>query len=85
MATTTEAVDHTADGGAGGPERPSGWRRRLPRYHAVGFGFAAAFFCLSVTPSLLPRGWLLQGLIGGISAAIGYGVGVLAMWLVRKL
>ena len=30
----------------------------------------------SLTPSLLPRGWVLQGLIAGITAAIGYGVGV---------
>ena len=34
------------------------------------------FFCLSLTPSLLPRDWLFQGLIGGINAAIGYGIGV---------
>ena len=38
--------------------------------------FGALFFCLSLTPSLLPRDWLFQGLIGGINAAIGYGVGV---------
>ncbi|MFC8450666.1 alpha/beta hydrolase [Kitasatospora sp. NPDC057223] len=34
--------------------------------------------CLSFTPSLLPRGGLVQGLVWGISAAIGYGLGVLA-------
>ena len=38
--------------------------------------FGALFFCLSLTPSLLPRDWLFQGLIGGINAAIGYGIGV---------
>jgi uncharacterized membrane protein len=36
------------------------------------------FGCLSFTPSLLPRGGLIQGLICGITAAIGYGLGVLA-------
>jgi uncharacterized membrane protein len=36
------------------------------------------FGCLSFTPSLLPRGGLIQGIICGISAAIGYGLGVLA-------
>ncbi|MFJ3877642.1 alpha/beta hydrolase [Streptomyces sp. NPDC090077] len=34
--------------------------------------------CLSFTPSLLPRGGVLQGLIAGISGAIGYGLGVIA-------
>ena len=33
--------------------------------------------CLSLTPSLLPRGGLIQGVIWGITAAIGYGVAVL--------
>jgi len=30
--------------------------------------------CLSFTPSLLPRGGIVQGLIWGITAAIGYGL-----------
>jgi uncharacterized membrane protein len=34
--------------------------------------------CFSFTPSLLPRGGIVQGLIWGITAAIGYGLGVLA-------
>ncbi len=34
--------------------------------------------CLSFTPSLLPRGGVVQGVIWGITAAIGYGLGVLA-------
>jgi uncharacterized membrane protein len=32
---------------------------------------------LSFTPSLLPRGPITQGIVGGISAAIGYGLGLL--------
>ena len=39
--------------------------------------------CLSFTPSLLPRGGLIQGLVCGITAAIGYGLGVLAAWIWR--
>ncbi len=39
---------------------------------------ALVFACLSFTPSLLPRGGLIQGIICGITAAIGYGLGVLA-------
>jgi uncharacterized membrane protein len=38
--------------------------------------FAALFFCLSLTPSLLPRDWLFAGLVGGLNAAIGYAIGV---------
>jgi uncharacterized membrane protein len=33
----------------------------------------------------LPRGWLLQGFIAGITAAIGYGVGVTVAWFVAEL
>jgi uncharacterized membrane protein len=53
------------------------------RLDFVGVGFGALFFCLSLTPSLLPRDWLFQGLIGGINAAIGYGLGVVAGKIVR--
>jgi uncharacterized membrane protein len=37
---------------------------------------ALVFVCASLTPSLLPRTGLTQGLISGITAAFGYGVGV---------
>lgn len=50
----------------------------------TGVAFAALFFCLSLTPSLLPRDWLNSGIIGGINAAIGYGIGVLAGAVVRR-
>ena len=39
--------------------------------------------CLSFTPSLLPRGGIVQGLVCGITAAIGYGLGVLVAWIWR--
>ncbi|MFI6866868.1 alpha/beta hydrolase [Nocardia sp. NPDC050406] len=45
---------------------------------------AAIFFAWSVSPSLLPRTWLFQGLVSGISAAIGYGVGCLLAWAYRR-
>ena len=53
------------------------WAWSLLRLKFVGAAFGALFFCLSLTPSLLPRDWLFQGLIGGVSAAFGYGLGVL--------
>ncbi|GEE01182.1 hypothetical protein nbrc107696_16280 [Gordonia spumicola] len=39
---------------------------------------------MSMTPSLLPRDWMFQGLIGGISAAIGHGVGVVVAAACRR-
>ncbi|WP_280272952.1 alpha/beta hydrolase [Nocardia wallacei] len=50
----------------------------------VGLVVATVFFALSVTPSLLPRDWLFQGLISGLNAAAGYGAGCLLEWLFRK-
>ena len=44
---------------------------------------ATVFFWLSLTPSLVPRPWPLQGLIGGITAAIGYALGAAAHALFR--
>jgi uncharacterized membrane protein len=63
------------------------WRRWLRRWHYgfVGLAGATLMFCLSLTPSLLPRGNVLQGVISGILAAIGYGLGVVAVWLARML
>ncbi len=53
------------------------WAWSLLRLKFVGMAFGALFFCLSLTPSLLPRDWVFQGLIGGINAGFGYGLGVL--------
>lgn len=61
------------------------WAWSLVRLDFVGVAFGALFFCLSLTPSLMPRDWILAGLIGGINAAIGYGIGVLAGRLIRRL
>lgn len=52
------------------------WAWGLVRLDFVGVAVGALFFCLSLTPSLLPREFFFQGVIGGINAAIGYGIGV---------
>ncbi len=41
----------------------------------VGLVVATGFAALSMTPSLLPREWFYQGIVSGITAAVGYGVG----------
>ncbi|MBO0855823.1 MAG: alpha/beta hydrolase [Nocardia sp.] len=51
----------------------------------VGLVVATVFFAWSVTPSLLPRDWLFQGLISGLNAAAGYGAGCLLEWGFRRL
>ncbi|MFD5877178.1 alpha/beta hydrolase [Streptomyces yangpuensis] len=61
----------------------SGKRRRRVRVTLPGCWGALVLACLSFTPSLLPRGGVLQGLICGISAAIGYGLGLVAAFVWR--
>jgi uncharacterized membrane protein len=60
-------------------------RRRVVRcgLSVTGFGLSAVFYCLSFTPSLLPRSWLLQGVVAGITAAMGYAAGTAIGALVR--
>ncbi|HEY3953258.1 MAG TPA: alpha/beta-hydrolase family protein [Streptosporangiaceae bacterium] len=67
-------------GGADRPQaRPTGQRSRKLLYLTLpGCWGALICGCLSFTPSLLPRGGIIQGVIFGITAAIGYGLGVLA-------
>lgn len=43
--------------------------------------FACIFFAISLAPSLLPRPAVVQGLISGISLAMGYALGVIGVWL----
>ena len=64
------------------PPQAAEGRRRF-RYTLPGAWVALVFACLACTPSLLPRGAVLQGVVCGISAAIGYGVGVAGAWTWR--
>ncbi|ORX05784.1 alpha/beta hydrolase [Mycolicibacillus trivialis] len=64
------------------PAKPAWWVRH---YTFTGTAVGLVFIWLSLTPSLLPRGPLFQGLVSGGAGAIGYGLGVFAVWLVRYL
>ncbi|WP_371478605.1 alpha/beta hydrolase [Kitasatospora sp. NBC_00315] len=46
---------------------------------------AVLFYYLSLTPSMLPRSWWLQGVEAGVTAAIGYGAGALVAAIARRL
>ena len=80
------AVQAPPPAGAAEEPEPSpepGTRRKLLYATLPGCWGALIFACLSFTPSLLPRGGVIQGLVCGITAAIGYGLGVLAAWIWR--
>jgi uncharacterized membrane protein len=51
----------------------------------VGLVFATLFFAASVTPSLLPRVHLVQGVLSGLAMALGYSVGVTLLTIYRFL
>jgi uncharacterized membrane protein len=58
--------------------RPAlGTPRRVfdPTFSGVGLTVAAWFFALSLLPSLLPRGAMVQGVASGVTVMIGYGIG----------
>jgi uncharacterized membrane protein len=62
--------------------KPTWWQRR---YTFTGTVFALVFLWLSLTPSLLPRGPIFQGLVSGAAGAFGYALGVFVVWLVRYM
>ncbi|WP_241387355.1 alpha/beta hydrolase [Rhodococcus sp. CH91] len=62
----------------------AGVLRWLRRFHPLGLIVALVFYCWSLSPSLLPRAWYLQGVATGISVVTGYGLGVLLAWGIRK-
>ena len=51
------------------------------RLSIVGLLLGAMFFAFSLTPSLLPRPFLVQGALSGLTFAAGYGLGVAGMFL----
>ena len=71
------------------PEQGPAEEKQLPwwlrRYTFIGTALGLVFLWFSMTPSLLPRGPLFQGLVSGAAGAIGYGLGVFIVWLVRYM
>ncbi len=52
---------------------------------SVGLFFAAGYFLISWSPSLLSRTWYFQGLVSGLSAIAGYALGVLLAWVFGRI
>ncbi|MGO9030794.1 alpha/beta hydrolase [Mycobacterium sp.] len=57
----------------------------IRHYTFTGTAVGLVFLWFSMTPSLLPRGPLFQGLVSGLSGATGYALGVFGVWLVRYM
>lgn len=58
------------------------WADRLwSSFSTTGLLVGTLFFALSLTPSLLPRTYVTQGILSGVTLAAGYGVGVFGLWL----
>lgn len=70
----TEPERSAAD--ASPPVRAPAWRRFFAGAPYIAALVALIFFWASLTPTLLPRAALFQGLVSGGAAAIGYGIGI---------
>lgn len=59
------------------------WRSHL-RWGVSLPGAILALLCYATawTPSLLPRSWYFQGIIGAVSAVFGYAIGIALGWLI---
>ena len=61
--------------------RPTFWTRP----HEGGVLLGLVFAMLAMTPSLIPRSWLFQGLVSGVTAALGYLVAVVVAWCLNRI
>jgi uncharacterized membrane protein len=82
---TGELPASTAEDAPTPPKEPAKKAWWVRHYTFTGTAVGLAFLWLSMTPSLLPRGPLFQGLVSGAAGAIGYLLGVFAVWLIRYL
>ncbi len=53
----------------------------LKSFSLAGLLIGTLFFSASLTPTLIPRNYVTQGVLSGLAAAIGYGVGFFLRWL----
>ena len=60
---------------------PGRLKRFADSFSEMGLVVGAVLFSLSLTPSLLPRDALVQGVLSGCVFAVGYGIGVFLQWV----
>ena len=60
-------------------------RALFPRFRYGAATGALLLFAASHTPSLLPRGWAVHGIVAGVSGAVGDGTGALVSCFTRRL
>lgn len=77
------AADGRGPGGKQGRPRFQALRNYARGLSYLGVAFGWVFVVVSLTPSLLPRSWLVQGLVSGTALAQGYGLGVVVAWVAR--
>ncbi|MDI6025926.1 alpha/beta-hydrolase family protein [Corticibacterium sp. UT-5YL-CI-8] len=66
--------------------RPTNMPQRFLRsLSAGGLVLGTVFFAASLTPSLIPRTYLMQGALSGACFAAGYGIGIVWRWLWRYM
>ncbi|MEU8760568.1 alpha/beta-hydrolase family protein [Streptomyces sp. NPDC048659] len=86
--TSTDRQPTAPDRSAGPARLRAAVRRPYTARHwpdLIALCWATFFFWASLSPSLVPRPWYLQGVVGGITAAIGYALGAAVSWLARAL
>src|ERR1700760_2673097 len=68
------------------PEQPARLAgRQMLSLCGVGIVLGTLFFAASLTPTLVPRSYLTQGVLAGTCFAIGYTIGIFWRWLWRYL
>lgn len=79
------ATDPATPGDLRAASQPRSARRRLDRLSLAGGLLGLTFGVLAATPSLVPRGWLVNGVLVGLCVIIGYGLGAFLGWAYRTL
>lgn len=64
--------------------RQSKLKSYIDSYNFGGVIVGSLFLYASFLPSLLPRGWVLQGVLSGILFSIGYSIGLLVSYIARE-